>query len=136
MAILLAARAEFVPERDGPGLGVLARDLSDVFVLVRVAVGDFDDVATPGVTDVALICVDAAGAGGAGLAEAIGLGGVLTALFVRQRQAEWGKCCEEGKRSLELHFCENVSALKAGVYKNDGVECSMNVYDLRIKMAI
>ncbi|KKA21201.1 hypothetical protein T310_4779 [Rasamsonia emersonii CBS 393.64] len=72
-AVHLAVRAVLVPEDHDPRIGVAALELRHVFVLRGLAFRDFDDVAAPGVADVALVGDTAAAAAGAGRgAEACG----------------------------------------------------------------
>lgn len=61
----LAIGADLIPEDDGPRFTVLAADLGDVLVVGGRVGGDFDDVATPWVADVAGVGLAAAAVGGA-----------------------------------------------------------------------
>lgn len=63
----LAIRADLVPEDHGPGVSVAAVDADDVLVLMGLVGFDLDDVAAPGVTNVALVEDDVAAAGVAAL---------------------------------------------------------------------
>lgn len=51
-AVHLATGTIGVPEENGPGLDLAALEAEDVLVLAGIGLGDLDDVATPGVTDV------------------------------------------------------------------------------------
>ena len=112
--VLLAVRAELVPEADLPRLLVLARHLRDVLVSRRIAGGDLGDVAAPGIARVALVQVDGAGVGAVALAEGFGselpVGGgggpVSSALGVGERGGEGSKGREEKESRLELHGCD------------------------------
>lgn len=120
-AVHLSVGAVLVEEDEVPGLAVLTGDLGDVLVVRGLVGGDLDDVATVGVTDVALVGDSGAGVGGLsteagtgggrggrrGRRGSRGGGGGLTSLVaLRAGKRGRGKGCQQQKGLGELHFGE------------------------------